>query len=53
MSQNFFKKMPFLVMVILLQRVFLGFARKKEMVGNVCSVLKDGFVFNYPYCKIQ
>lgn len=27
--------------------------QKKEMLENVFSVLKDGFVFNYPCCKIQ
>lgn len=34
MSQNFFKKMSFLVMVILLQRVFPGFARKRRWCGK-------------------
>lgn len=27
--------------------------QRKEMMGNVCSVLKDVFVFNYPCCRIQ
>lgn len=27
--------------------------QKKEMVGNVCCVLKDSFVFNYHCCRIH